>query len=108
VLTYNQIELYQTQLATIENNIQQEAVQVAVEVEQTTEAVRQLLVAISSLEPVHEQNSDACNALLASSCLNIRITSFLAWSTVTVSGSAVPTIDFQVASLWPNFLFSSK
>ena len=64
VLTYNQIGLYQTQLATIENNIQQEAVQVAVEVEQTTEAVRQLLVAISSLEPVHEQNSDACNALL--------------------------------------------
>ena len=44
VLTYNQIELYQTQLATIENNILQEAVQVAVEVEQTTEAVRQLLV----------------------------------------------------------------
>src|SRR5580700_6475981 len=64
VLTYNQIELYRTQLAIIENDILQEAAQVAVEVEQTTEAVRQLLVAISSLQPVREQNSDACNALL--------------------------------------------
>jgi diguanylate cyclase (GGDEF)-like protein len=64
VLTYNQIELYLTQFTAIENNILQEAVQVAVEVEQTTEAVRQLLVAISSLEPVREQDSDACNALL--------------------------------------------
>src|SRR5258708_5015515 len=64
VLTYNQIELYQTQLVTIENDIQQTATRVAVEQEQATEAVRQLLVAVSSLRSVREPDSAACNIRL--------------------------------------------
>jgi hypothetical protein len=64
VLTYNQIELYQTQLAAIENDIQQTAMRVAVEQEQTTEAVRQLLVAVSSLRSVRQPDSEACNTRL--------------------------------------------
>lgn len=64
VLAYNQIELYRTQLAAIKNDVQQTAVRVAAEEEQVTEAVRQLLVAIASLEPVREQDSDVCNAVL--------------------------------------------
>jgi diguanylate cyclase (GGDEF)-like protein len=64
VLIYNQFELYQTQLAAVENDVMLAATQVAAEQEQVTEAVRQLVVAIGSVESVRAQNSDACNALL--------------------------------------------
>jgi diguanylate cyclase (GGDEF)-like protein len=63
VLAYNQFELYQTQLAAIDNDVLQAAMQVAAEEEQTTEAVRQLLVAVASIESVREQ-TDACNGVL--------------------------------------------
>jgi diguanylate cyclase (GGDEF)-like protein len=65
VLAYDQFELYRTQLAAIENDVLQAATQVAAEEGQETEAVRQLLLAVASLESVREQNSEACNTVLA-------------------------------------------
>jgi hypothetical protein len=65
VLAYDQFELYRTQLAAIENDVLQAATQVAAEEGQETEAVRQLLLAVASLESVREQNSKACNMVLA-------------------------------------------
>jgi hypothetical protein len=49
VLIYNQFELYETQLKATDSEILQTAVQVAAEQEQATEAVRQLLVAVSTI-----------------------------------------------------------
>jgi diguanylate cyclase (GGDEF)-like protein len=64
VLMYNQNELYETQLKAIDRDILQTAVQVAAEQEQATEAVRELLLAISTIDSVRYQNADACNSVL--------------------------------------------
>jgi diguanylate cyclase (GGDEF)-like protein len=64
VQVYNQIDLYRTQLVAVENGVLQEAMRRAAEHDQVTEAVRELLVAVASQEPVLQQNSDACNAAL--------------------------------------------
>src|SRR6202171_4201612 len=63
VLAYDQFELYQAQLAAIDNGVLQAATQIAAEEEQATEAVRQLLVALASIESVREQTA-ACNGVL--------------------------------------------
>jgi hypothetical protein len=64
IIVYNQHELYEAQLRRIDSDILQGAMQIEGEEEQMTEAVRQLLVAVSSLEPVRDQILDVCNAAL--------------------------------------------
>ena len=64
IIAYNQHELYKAQLRKIDSDILQGAMQVGGEQEQMTEAVRQLLVALSSLEPVRDQNLEVCNNVL--------------------------------------------
>jgi diguanylate cyclase (GGDEF)-like protein len=77
VLVYDQIELYRAQLEAIENDGLQTARRIAAEVEQVTEAVRQLLVAVASMEPVRVQNADACNTVLAALAPQYRNYEFL-------------------------------
>jgi diguanylate cyclase (GGDEF)-like protein len=62
--SYNQFELYRAELANVEQAARHGAVRFALEQDQQTEAVRQLLGAIASLPQVRQQDTAACNAKL--------------------------------------------
>lgn len=61
---YNQFELYRAELASVDQKAKHGAVRFALEQDQQTEAVRQLLGAIASLPEVQQQDTAACNAKL--------------------------------------------
>ncbi|HJU16335.1 MAG TPA: diguanylate cyclase [Stellaceae bacterium] len=63
--TYNQFELYRAELETVNQEAKHGAMRFAFAQDQQTEAARQLLGAIASLEEVKRQDTAACNARLA-------------------------------------------
>ena len=107
VLVYNQFELYQTQVAGIHNEVLQAAIQVAAEEEQTTEAVRQLLVALSSIKSVREQ-TDACNGVVNGLAPQYPNYELLGATDALVCGSVVLPSHFLAASPWQIAPSSSK